>query len=215
MQILKIKNLWQRPFLPQQLLRLRWTAASGTTTNVGSARAQTYYTVGPAQELGGFGFGTGQWSGTASGPATTTLVSTIAADAAVTSVTLTSSAAFPSSGTIKIGTEDITYTANDTATGIVSGGSRQANGTTLALHTAGATITNISDYVGWGQSSTEEVTLEPGMWVLDNYGTTLIALFIMVNVLNGIQQLLIQPGTRATVISGAPTASRHVLSIPC
>ena len=65
------------------------SAASGTTTNVGSCRAQTYYTVGPAQELGGFGFGTGQWSGTASGPATTTLVTTIAADAAVTSVTLT------------------------------------------------------------------------------------------------------------------------------
>ena len=51
-------------------------------------RALTYYTVGPAQEIGGFGYGTGQWSGTASGPATTTLVSTIAADAAVTSVTL-------------------------------------------------------------------------------------------------------------------------------
>ena len=64
------------------------SAASGTTTNVGSARAQTYYTVGPEQELGGFGFGTGQWSGTSSGPATTTLVSTIAADAGVTSVTL-------------------------------------------------------------------------------------------------------------------------------
>ena len=102
---------------------------TGSTSNVGSARAQTYYTVGPAQELGGFGFGTGQWSGTASGPATTTLVSTIAADAAVTSVTLTSSTAFPSSGTIRIGTEDITYTANDLATGIVSGGARAQNGT--------------------------------------------------------------------------------------
>ena len=170
------------------------SAASGTTTNVGSARAQTYYTVGPEQELGGFGFGTGQWSGTASGPATTTLVSTIAADAAVTSVTLTSSAAFPSSGTIKIGTEEITYTANDVATGIVSGGARQANGTTLAEHTAGATITNISDYVGWGQSSTEEVTLEPGLWVLDNYGTTLIALIYNGKMFfNGIQLLLTQP----------------------
>ena len=136
---------------------------TGSTSNVGSARAQTYYTVGPAQELGGFGFGTGQWSGTASGPATTTLVTTIASDAAVTSVTLTASTAFPSSGTIRIGTEDITYTANDTATGIVSGGARAQNGTTLAEHTAGATITNVSDYVGWGQSSTDEVTLEPGM----------------------------------------------------
>ena len=189
-------------------------AATGTTANVGSARAQTYYTVGPAQELGGFGFGTGQWSGTASGPATTTLVSTIAADAAVTSVTLTSSVAFPSSGTIKIGTEEITYTANDTATGIVSGGARQANGTTLAEHTAGATITNISDYVGWGQSSTEEVTLEPGMWVLDNYGTTLIALIYNSKCFSWDSTLSNATATRATVIAGAPTASRHVLVSP-
>ena len=190
------------------------SAASGTTTNVGSCRAQTYYTVGPAQELGGFGFGTGQWSGTASGPATTTLVSTIAADAAVTSVTLTSSAAFPSSGTIKIGTEEITYTANDTATGIVSGGSRQANGTTLALHTAGATITNISDYVGWGQSSTEEVTLEPGLWVLDNYGTKLIALIYNGKCFEWDSTVANATAVRATVISGAPTASRHMLVSP-
>ena len=190
------------------------SAASGTTTNVGSARAQTYYTVGPEQEIGGFGFGTGQWAGTASGPATTTLVSTIAADAAVTSVTLTSSAAFPSSGTIKIGTEEITYTANDVATGIVSGGARQANGTTLAEHTAGATITNISDYVGWGQSSTEEVTLEPGMWVLDNYGTTLIALIYNSKCFSWDSTVANATNVRATVIAGAPTASRHVLVSP-
>ena len=190
------------------------SAASGTTTNVGSCRAQTYYTVGPAQELGGFGWGTGQWSGTASGPATTTLVSTIAADAAVTSVTLTSSIAFPASGTIKIGTEEITYTANDNSTGILSGGSRAANGTTLALHTAGATITNISDYVGWGQSSTEEVTLEPGMWVLDNYGTKLIALIYNGKCFEWDSTVANATSVRATVIAGAPTASRHMLVSP-
>ena len=188
--------------------------ASGTTANVGSCRAQTYYTVGPAQELGGFGWGTGQWSGTASGPATTTLVSTIAADAAVTSVTLTSSAAFPSSGTIKIGSEEITYTANDVTTGIVSGGARAQNGTTLAEHTAGATITNISDYVGWGQSSTEEVTLEPGMWVLDNYGTKLIALIYNSKCFEWDSSVANPTSNRATVISGAPTASRHMLVSP-
>ena len=188
--------------------------ASGTTLNVGSCRSQTYYTVGPEQEIGGFGFGTGQWSGTASGPATTTLVSTIAADAAVTSVTLTSSAAFPSSGTIRIGTEDITFTANDTSTGIVSGGARAQNGTTLALHTAGATITNISDYVGWGQSSTEEVTLEPGLWVLDNYGTTLIALIYNGKCFEWDSTVANATNVRATVIAGAPTSSRHVLVSP-
>jgi len=190
------------------------SAASGTTTNVGSARAQTYYTVGPAQELGGFGYGTGQWSGTASGPATTTLATTIASDVSVTTVVLTSSAAFPTSGTIRIGTEDITFTANDIVTGTLSGGARAQNGTTLAGHTAGVTVTNISDYVGWGQSSTEDVTLEPGMWILDNYGTTLIALIYNSKCFSWDPTVANPTGTRATVLAGAPTASRHMLVSP-
>jgi len=186
-------------------------AATGTTANVGSARAQTYYTVGPAQEIGGFGYGTGQYSGTASGPATTTLVTTIASDAAVTTVVLTSSAAFPTSGTIRIGTEDITFTANDIATGTLSGGARAQDGTTLALHTAGATITNITSYVGWGDSSTEDVTLEPGLWVLDNYGTTLIALIYNSKCFSWDSSAANPTANRATVVAGAPTASRHML----
>ena len=190
------------------------SAASGTTTNAGSCRAQTYYTVGPAQEIGGFGYGTGQWSGTASGPATTTLVTTIAADVAVTDVVLTSSAAFPSSGTIRIGTEDITFTANDTSTGTLSGGARAQDGTTLALHTAGATITNITSYVGWGDSSTDEVTLEPGLWVLDNYGTKLIALIYNGKCFEWDSGVANPTAIRATVITGAPTASRHMLVSP-
>ena len=189
-------------------------AASGTTTNVGSARAQTYYSVGPAQQLGGYGFGTGQWSGTSSGPATTTLVTTIAADAAVTSVKLTSSAAFPTSGEIRIGSEDITFAANDTSTGILSGGARATNGTTLAEHTAGATITNISDYVAWGEASSADFTIEPGLWVLDNYGTKLIALIYNGQCFEWDSSIANPTGTRATIISGAPTASRHMLVSP-
>jgi len=187
---------------------------SGSTSNVGSARAQTYYSVGPEQELGGYGWGTGQWSGTASGPATTTLVSTIAADAGVTSVTLTTSVAFPSTGTIRIGTEDITFTANNTSTGVLSGGSRSVNGTTLAEHTAGATITDITDYVGWGATSGSGVTLEPGLWVLDNYGTKLIALIYNGACFEWDAAAGNPTENRATIISGAPTASRHVLVSP-
>ena len=189
--------------------------ASGTTNNVGSARAQTYYGIGPEQELGGFGFGTGQWSGTVTGPATTTLATTLAVPpAAVTTVVLTSSTAFPDSGEIRIGSEDITYTDNDTATGTLSGGARAANGTTLAGHSAGATVTNISSYMAWGESSSDDVTLEPGLWVLDNYGTTLIALIYNGKCFEWDSTAANATGTRATVISGAPTASRHVLVSP-
>jgi len=187
---------------------------SGTQlSNSGSASALCYVTVGPAQEVGGYGWGTGTYSGSASGPATTTLVTTLPDDA-TTNVVLTDSTAFPTSGEIRIGTEDISFTANDTSTGTLSGGARAVNGTTRAEHTAGATITNISDYVAWGEASSADYTIEPGLWVLDNYGTKLIAL-----VYNGAcyewDAAASNPtANRATVISGAPTASRHVLVSP-
>ena len=189
------------------------SAASGTTSEVGSARAQTYYSVGPAQQLGGYGWGTGQWSGTASGPATTTLATALT-DTSTTTVVLTASDAFPTSGEIRIDTEDIGFTANDTDTETLTGGPRGANGTTKATHSAGATVTNISDYVAWGEASSADFTIAPGLWVLDNYGTKLIALIYNGACFEWDSTVANPTGTRATIISVAPTASRHVLVSP-
>ena len=183
-------------------------------SNSGSATGLCYYNVGPAQQVAGYGWGTGQWAGTVAGPATTTLVTTIAADAGVTTVVLTSSAAFPDTGEIRIGTEDITYTDNDISTGTLSGGARARNGTTLAEHTAGATITNISDYVGWGEASSADFTIDPGLWVLDNYGTKLVALIFNGPCFEWDSAASNPTATRATIISGAPTASRHMIVSP-
>ena len=185
------------------------TAETGTPlSNSGSASGLCYYTVGPAQQLAGYGFGTGTWSGSASGPATTTLATTLP-DNTTTDVVLTSSAAFPTTGEIRIGTEDISFTANNTTTNTLSGGARAQNGTTRAAHTAGVTITDISDYVGWGDPSSADFTIDPGLWILDNYGTKLIAL-----IYNGQcfeWDATGSTSTRATIIANAPTASRHVL----
>ena len=184
---------------------------SGTPlTNAGSASVLCYFTVGPSQQLGGFGWGTGLWSGTAIGAATTTL-STAITDLITTTVVVANSAAFPASGSIRIGTEDISYTNNDTSTNTLSGGARGINGTTKATHSGGATVTNITDFVGWGNASAQDFTLDPGLWVLDNFGTKLIAL-----IFNGacFEWDAAGPGatsTRATIIPNAPTASRHVL----
>jgi len=186
---------------------------TGTTTNVGSARAQTYYSVGPAQQLGGYGWGTGQWSGTSSGPSTTTLATALT-DTVETDVVLTTSDAFPTSGEIRIDTEDIGFTANDTDTETLSGGPRGANGTTKATHSAGATVTDISDYVAWGEASSADFTIAPGLWVLDNYGTKLIALIYNAQCFEWDSSIANPTGTRATIISGAPTASRHMLVSP-
>jgi len=186
---------------------------TGTTTNVGSARAQTYYTVGPAQQLGGYGFGTGTWSGTAPGPATSTLATALT-DTTTTDVVLASSDAFPTSGEIRIDTEDIGFTGNDTATETLSGGPRGANGTTKDTHSAAATVTNISDYVAWGEASSADFTLSPGLWVLDNYGTKLIALIYNAQCFEWDSSASNPTENRATIISGAPTASRHMLVSP-
>ncbi len=150
-------------------------AESGTPlSGSGSASVLCYYTVGPAQQVGGFGWGTGLWSGTVAGPATTTLASTI--NDTVTDIPLTDTSQFPATGEIRIGSEDISYTNNDTTTNILSGGAREVNGTTKAAHSGGVTVTNISDFVAWGEASSADFTIDPGLWVLDNYGTKLIAL---------------------------------------
>jgi len=127
---------------------------------------------------------------------------------------LTDSSAFPTSGDIRIGTEDIGFTANDTTTNTLTGGPRSANGTTLAEHTAGATITNISDYVGWGEASSSDFTIDPGLWVLDNYGTKLVALIYNAQCFEWDAAATNPTGTRATIITGAPTASRHMIVSP-
>ena len=187
------------------------TNESGTPlSNSGSATGKVYYHVGPSQQLGGFGWGTANFGGTASGIATTTLATAIT-DIVNTTIVLTSSTAFPASGEIRIGTEDISYTNNNTGTGTLSGGARGVNGTTKSTHSAGVTVSDISAYVAWGESSSDDVTLNPGLWVLDNFGTKLIALIYNGPCFEWDSSATNATATRATIIANAPTASRHVL----
>jgi len=179
-------------------------------TTAGSASVLCYYDVGPSQQLGGFGWGTGLWSGTALGPATSTLATAIT-DLTTTDIVLTSTLAFPSTGEIRIGTEDISFTSNDTSTNTLSGGARGVNGTTKATHSGGATVTNISDFVAWGEASSADFTIDPGLWILDNYGTKLIALIYNGACFEWDAAAAGSTSTRATLLPNAPTASRHVL----
>ena len=181
-----------------------------TTSDGNSTSVLCYYTVGPAQQLGGYGWGTALWGGTALGPATTTLATAIT-DLITTDIVLTSSSAFPSTGEIRIGTEDISFTSNNTTTNTLSGGARGVNGTSKATHSGGATVTNISSYVAWGDPSSADFTIDPGLWVLDNYGTKLIALIYNGKCFEWDAAAAAAVNNRATVLAKAPTASRHVL----
>jgi len=180
-----------------------------TTSDGNSTSILCYFTVGPSQQLGGFGWGAGLFGGTSLGAATTTLASTI--NDAVTDIPLTNSSAFPSAGEIRIGTEDISFTANNTTTNILSGGAREVNGTTKAGHSGGATVTNISSFAGWGDPASSDFTIDPGLWILDNYGTKLIALIYNGKCFEWDASAVGAVNTRATILPNAPTASRHVL----
>ena len=72
----------------------------------------------------------------------TTVNGTITSSA--TTITLTDSSNFPSTGTILIGTELITYTANNSNTNVISGCTRGTNSTTAVAHVDNKKVTNYS-----------------------------------------------------------------------
>ena len=181
---------------------------SGATTS-GGIRVQHYYTVGPSVQGKGFGFGLGSWSGPAAGAVTTTLDGAI--NAAVTSITLSDASQFPDSGTnfIIIGSEEISYTGVSSNT--LTGCTRGVAGTTAASHSDGDTVTNSTDYVAWGEAASGDLIVEPGMWSLDNFGDKAICLIHNNACFEWDSSSSNATATRATIISGAPTSSRHML----
>jgi hypothetical protein len=181
---------------------------SGASSS-GGIRVQAYYSVGPAEQAPGFGYGLGQWGGTVSGEAITSLSGGI--NAITTTVVLSDASLFPSSGTnfVQIESEEISYTGitGNTLTGVTRG----VRNTTAATHSNGATVTNSSDYVAWGEAASGDLVIDPGLWSIDNFGDKVIALIHNAQVFEWNSNAANAAATRATIISGAPTASRDML----
>ena len=177
--------------------------------NSGGIRVQAYYNVGPAQQLPGLGYGVGQWGGTVSGEAVTSLSGAI--NDTTTTIVLSDASLFPSSGTsfIQIDNEEISYTgiSGNTLTGVTRG----VRNTTAASHSNGATVTNSTDYVAWGKEASGDLVIDPGMWSIDNFGDKIIALIHNAQVFEWDSNASNAVSNRATIISGAPTASRDML----
>jgi hypothetical protein len=179
---------------------------SGASTS-GGIRVQHYYPVGPAVEVATTGWGLGSWGGVQQGQFTSTLSSSI--NTSVTSLTMASSSSFPSSGTVQIGSELITYTGN--SGGTLTGLTRGATGTTAASHSSGATVTDASNFFAWNAAASGDIVTAPGLWSLDNLGNKLIA------TINGGESFewdsnpIGANNTRATLITNAPTASAFSL----
>jgi hypothetical protein len=189
---------------------------SGATTSGGITYYQ-YYHVGPAEQVGAFGWGIALWGGSVLGSATTTLNGALADDtngnnSSATEITLASVTGFPTTGTnyVQVGAEEISYTG---ISGLkLTGITRAVRGSTRSSHSNGATVTNTSSWTGWGSpaANTDKVT-DPGLWSLDNLGTTLIALIHNGECFQWDGDATNATATRATIITGAPTASRDML----
>jgi len=183
-------------------------SAAGTTVNgSGSATVNPYIKPGALGFTYGFGWGTGLWGGgqqvfgTLNGAL---LDDNNGTGGSGTSITLASTTGFPSSGTIKVGAEFISYTG--ISTNDLTGITRDVAGTRSA-HADGS---GVEVFTAWGEASlSQTLTIDPASWSLDNFGEKLIATIkngesFEWNPINSNPNALT---TRATVISNAPTAS--------
>ena len=183
------------------------TNSAGTTSGTGSAQIDPYVVVGPTFQTAGFGWGTASWGG-ASG-VTSTLNGALLDDTAGTggsgtSITLTSTTNFSNTGgTIKVGAEYISYTgiSGNDLTGIT-----RAVAGTRSAHSDGSTV---EFYIAWGEESlVSTVTLDPGLWSLDNFGQILTATIHNGETFTWNAGAANPRANRAVVMSGAPTKAR-------
>jgi len=185
-------------------------SGSGATTS-GGIRVQHYYPVGPAVQAKGFGWSLGTFGGEVAGEPTTTITGAINSST-TTGIILADVSQFPSTGTnfIKIGTEEISYTGISTSNEL-TGVTREVRGTDAASHGAGDAVTSTTNFVAWGEAASGDLVLEPGMWSLDNFGDKAICLIHDSAVFEWNSAATNAENTRAVIITGAPTASRHML----
>jgi hypothetical protein len=195
--------------------------ASAVVATGGSMTVKPYASVGPALQTYGYGFGVGQYGGTVSGASVTTINNGGPFNAAATSVILTDSAAFPASGTLLIGNELMTYATNTTGSDTISGITRGQLGTADVTHLNGATVTNATDFTGWGSAVlASTTTLEPGLWSLDNYGDVLVATIANGKTFTWDSSIAARLTTRASQTTAGyettnnPVASRSTLISP-
>jgi len=204
--------------------------SAGSTASGGSVDIKPYERVGPAAQTYGYGFGISQYGGTVQGAQTTTLNGALLADTngtggSGTAVTVVSTTGFPSSGTIAIANELITYTSTN-ATQFL-GITRGAKGTATTgtsngqAHSSSDTVTNATEFSGWGDAvDAATVTLEPGLWSLSNFGDVLVATIANGKTFTWDSSIAARLSTRAsTTTSGFqttnnPTATRVTLISP-
>ena len=200
-------------------------ATAGSSSSGGSVTIDPFEVVGPAAQSYGYGYGVGNYAGTITGAAQSTLDGALAANTngnngSATQIRLGSTTGFPATGgTIAVGSELITYTgvAGAELTGITRG----QKGTSPAIHNTGVTVTNATEFTGWGDAvDAGTITLEPGLWSLSNFGDVLVATIANGKTFTWDSSIAARLSTRASTNTSGfattnnPTATRTTLISP-
>jgi len=211
--------------------------ATAVISTGGTMTVKVYETVGPAAQTYGYGYGVGNYGGNITGALQNDLDGALAADSAGnngsgTQIRLTSTTGFPTTGTIAVGNELITYTniAGNELTGISRGALGTATFGTIngQAHSDGAIVTNATEFTGWGSAvEASTVTLEPGLWSLSNFGQVLVSTIANGKTFTWDSSIAARLSTHASMTtsgfetridaatdSGNPTATRVTLISP-
>ena len=211
--------------------------ATAVISTGGTMTVKVYETVGPAAQTYGYGYGVGNYGGNITGALQNDLDGALAADSAGnngsgTQIRLTSTTGFPTTGTIAVGNELITYTniAGNELTGISRGALGTATFGTIngQAHSDGAVVTNATEFTGWGSAvEASTVTLEPGLWSLSNFGQVLVSTIANGKTFTWDSSIAARLSTHASMTtsgfetridaatdSGNPTATRVTLISP-
>ena len=204
-------------------------SASGSSATGGTVDLKPYQRIGPAAQTYGYGFGVGNFGGTVSGAATTTLDGTLGNDSSGTTgttIAVTSATGFPAAGgtiivsdTPAVDGELIDYTAVSTNNLTVI--TRAVDGSTRRSHIDDVIVSDATSYTGWGSAvEASTVSLEPGLWSLDNFGDVLLATIANGKTYTWDSSIAARFTTRASttttdyLTSSAPTASRMMMMSP-
>jgi len=149
------------------------TANSSDVGDGGSATiAQYQITTGNAVWTLGTGWGAGVWGGAVTGAIASTLNGAI--NSSTTTIALVDASSFPTSGTILIDSEIITYAGKSTNN--LTGCTRGAETTTAASHSDGASVQDTALFVAWGEGAPSAGGLgeQLRLWSESNYGGDLV-----------------------------------------
>lgn len=198
-----------------------FVANSSDTGNGGSSTVGTYQVnTGLNVGVGGTGYGAGLFGGTTASALANQLNGNISNSD--TTITLLDASSFPTSGTILINSELITYSGK--SSNDLTGCTRGTNGTTADAHTSGDAVLLAvgntdpdDDFTGWGQAAASVAApqSELRIWTHDNFGEDLLLNIRDGGIYywdksNGLSSRAVEIGT----VSGAnntPTVAKQIL----